>query len=176
MFSNRKYTMGLLQSAKAISLSMMRSFNSAKLVSLALLFGLVVLSFSSCKKDAEALDIVPAIEVLSISPGLANEYSDELIIRLSYTDGDGDLGENSATIKNCFVTDNRIGVTSSYRIKQLAPDGSSIPIKGQLEINIGGQGITNGASQQDVAFSIYIVDRAGHSSNIVNTSPVTIHK
>ena len=61
MFSNRKYTMGLLQSAKAISLSMMRSFNSAQLVSLALLFGLVVLSFSSCKKDAEALDIVPAI-------------------------------------------------------------------------------------------------------------------
>lgn len=151
-------------------------FSSVKKYYAAFIIGLLITSISSCKKDVEALDIIPAIEVLSISPAVANEYSDEIIIRLSYTDGDGDLGENSATVKNCFVTDDRIGVTSSYRIKQLAPDGASIPIKGELEINIGGQGITNGASQQNVSFSIYIVDRAGHSSNVVSSGSLTIRK
>ena len=172
-FNSMKYS---ICSAESIISAGRNIFYRVKYYSLTLLTGVFILSSSSCKKDVEPLDIIPNIEVLSISPGVANEYSDEVIIRLSYTDGDGDLGENSATVKNCFVTDNRIGVTSSYRIKQLAPDGSSIPIKGQLEINIGGQGITNGASQQDVAFSVYIVDRAGHSSNVASTTTVSIRK
>jgi hypothetical protein len=143
--------------------------------SLSLLF-LFLIGFSSCKKDVEPLDIVPAIEILSISPAVVNEYTDEVVISISYTDGDGDLGENSASVKNCFVTDNRIGITSSYRIRQLSPDGSAIPIKGILDLKIGGQGITDGSSQQNVSFSLYVVDRAGHRSNVVNTASVTIRK
>lgn len=141
-----------------------------------LLSGLLASSLFSCKKDIDPLDIVPAIEVLSISPSIANEYTDAVVIRISYTDGDGDLGENSATVKNCFVTDNRIGITSAYRIRQLSPDQSSIPIKGSLDIELGGQGIVNGSSQQDVTFSIYVVDRAGHTSNTVTTNAVRIKK
>ncbi len=110
------------------------------------------------------------------SPSNANEYTDAVVIRISYTDGDGDLGENNASVKNCFVTDNRIGITSTYRIQQLSPDGSSIPIKGLLDIELGGQGITDGSTQQSVTFSLYLVDRAGHRSNTVSSEPITIRK
>lgn len=122
------------------------------------------------------MDIVPSIELVSMSPTVANEYTDKIIITIRYTDGDGDLGENNASVKNCFVTDNRIGITSSYRIRQLSPDGSSIPIKGSLEIELGGQGITDGSTQQNATFSLYVTDRAGHSSNKITTGVLTIRK
>lgn len=138
------------------------------------LFGLILIT--SCKKEEDPMDIVPSIEFVSISPGTASEYSDNIIIRIRYTDGDGDLGENDAGVNNCFVTDNRIGITSSYRIRQLAPDGASIPIKGVLDIEIGGLGITDGSIQQNVSFDLYLTDRAGHSSNRLTTSTITIRK
>ncbi len=139
-------------------------------------FFVLLCGFSSCKKDPALMDIVPAIEMISISPTVANEYADAVIITIHYTDGDGDLGENSASAKNCFVTDNRIGITSSYRIRQLSPDGASIPIKGNLDIELGGQGITDGSTQQELSFSIYVVDRAGHRSNTLTTSSISIRK
>jgi hypothetical protein len=135
-----------------------------------------LLFFSSCKKDEDPMDIVPSIEFVSITPGLANEYTDAVTIRIRYTDGDGDLGENDDAVSNCFVTDNRIGITSSYRIRQLAPDGASIPIKGVLDIEIGGLGITDGSVQQNASFDLYLTDRAGHNSNRLTTGTITIRK
>lgn len=176
MYSNPKYLFLQIAISKLRNaISEIRHFRKTK----TLFYILIILAFvgiSSCKKDVEPLDIIPAIEIVSISPGVANEYSDAVVIRISYTDGDGDLGENSPSAKNCFVSDNRIGITSSYRIKQLSPEGSAIPIKGLLDIEIGGQGITNGSTQQDVSFSLYVVDRAGHTSNTVSTAAVTIKK
>lgn len=171
MYNSRKENVFKFKSEIRSAYNPMYPFNLKYIL---LLF--ICLSIVSCKKDAEPLDIVPVIEMVNISPIVANEYTDAIVIRIYYTDGDGDLGENNASIKNCFVTDNRIGITSSYRIKQLAPDGSSIPIKGLLDIEIGGQGITNGASQQNASFSLYIVDRSGHVSNTINTEVITIHK
>jgi len=167
MYSRKKENIFMKKSGKV---------STSRLFMNNILFLIICLSVFSCKKDVEPLDIVPSIEMESISPTVANEYTDAVVIRIYYTDGDGDLGENSPTVKNCFVTDNRIGITSSYRIKQLAPDGSSIPIKGYLDIELGGLGITNGASQQNASFSLYIVDRAGHVSNTISTEAITIRK
>ena len=171
MFNSVKEKISLFKSGKGSAYNSICSFHMK-----CVLLVFICLSIFSCKKDAEPLAIVPAIEMVSISPIVANEYTDAIVIRIYYTDGDGDLGENNASIKNCFVTDNRIGITSSYRIKQLAPEGSSIPIKGLLDIEIGGQGITNGANQQNASFSLYIVDRSGHVSNTISTEVITIRK
>ncbi len=151
------------------SLMTLRNFSAAFFLS-------VLILIFSCKKDEEQMDIVPSIEFVSITPAVANEYTDAVTIRIRYSDGDGDLGENKTGVNNCFVTDNRIGITSSYRIRQLAPDGASIPIKGVLDIELGGQGITDGSFQQNVSFDIYLTDRAGHSSNRLTTSSISIRK
>ena len=129
----------------------------------------------SCKKEKIEYDINPKLEFISITPDPVDEYQPLLII-FKYTDGDGDLGENNSTAKNLFVTDNRIGITYSYRIKQLAPDNEQLPITGNLEAKIENAVITNNALSQTVNFSLYIVDRAGHSSNILTTTEVTIKK
>ncbi|MFN8166636.1 MAG: hypothetical protein U0X76_10850 [Bacteroidia bacterium] len=139
-----------------------------------LLFTLAVAGAYSCKKETVTFEAVPSIEYVSITPANAHQYTDNVTITIKYKDGDGDLGENNSDVKNCFVTDNRIGVTYKFRIKQLAPSGSSVPIEGNLDIQLGGQGITNGSSSQSASYSVYVVDRAGHESNVVNTGEIVI--
>ncbi len=141
-----------------------------------LLFFLIFFFASACKKEKIEFNPTPTIEFLGISPSTANEYTDSVTVTIKYTDGDGDLGENIAGAKNCFVRDNRIGITYEYRIKQLSPDGSTIPIEGNLNIELGGQGITDGSNQQTASYTIFVVDRAGHQSNSVISGNITISK
>ena len=139
------------------------------------LFTFLIL-LAGCKKDDINFPAEPAIEFVAISPTTANQFTNPVTITIHYEDGDGDLGENKDGVKNCFVTDNRIGITYQYRIKQLAPDGASIPIEGNLNIDIGGQVLTDSSNQQSVTYTLYVVDRAGHVSNSITTGAVVINR
>ena len=136
---------------------------------------LIVLLLFACKKD-ETLSVVPAIEFQSISPSIAQEYIDNIIITISYTDEDGDLGENSPDINNLFVEDSRNGIVYHYRIPQLAPNGNEIAIEGNFNITINGSGITDESSSQQVSYAIYVTDRAGNKSNTITTSLIVIQQ
>jgi len=131
--------------------------------------------FFSCEKD-DLKSPVPLLEFISITPEIAKEYEDEIIITISYFDGDGDLGENDPNVKNLFLTDNRNNITYEFRIQQLSPDNSTITIEGNLDISLSSTGITDSSNTQTVTFDIYVVDRANHQSNIVTSNPITIIK
>lgn len=134
-----------------------------------------VILISSCKKDKNIeISTTPTIEFVSITPSTATEYQDKITITISYKDGDGNLGENTADVKNLFLTDTRNSVTYKYRIPQLAPSGESVTIQGNLPIEVPNTAIINGASSQIVSYTIYIVDRAGNVSNTVSTSAIMI--
>ena len=135
-----------------------------------LLYILILVVLFSCKKEEEVSD-VPAIAFESISPN-----TDDIIITISYTDGDGDLGENNPDINNLFVEDNRNGIEYKFRIPELSPSGSTITIEGNFNITINGTGITDESSSQKVDYSIYVKDRAGNTSNKVTTSSITIQQ
>ena len=130
----------------------------------------------SCSKDDPEFPVEPSIEIAAISPADVTEYTESVFLTIRYEDGDGDLGENVEGVKNCFVTDNRIGVTNQYRIQQLAPTGSTIHIEGTVEIDMKGQAITDNSTSQSATYTVYVVDRAGHRSNSVTTGAITIHK
>ncbi|MES2619833.1 MAG: hypothetical protein V4615_03200 [Bacteroidota bacterium] len=132
--------------------------------------------FSGCKKEEPITD-TPAIEFISMSPNPATKYQDEIKITIEYTDGDGDLGENTADAKNLFVTDSRNNVTYQFRIPQLAPDDSKIIIQGNLPINLPTQGfIDDSHTTESTVYSIYVKDRAGNQSNTVQTTTLTINQ
>lgn len=140
-----------------------------------LAFAIVVL-FAGCKKE-EPISAIPSIKFISISPNPAVKYQDEVTITIEYTDGDGDLGENTADMKNLFVTDSRNNVTSEFRIPQLAPTNSNIIIKGNLNINLPPQGFVDDSnSSETVTYSIYVKDRAGNASNTIQTGVLTVNK
>lgn len=130
----------------------------------------------SCKDDEPSFPAEPVITLTGISPTNAKEYTDNIVIAIRYEDGDGDLGENTDGVKNCYVTDNRAGITYQYRINQLAPSNSSIHIAGDLNIDIGGQAILDNSTSQNANYTLYVVDRAGHRSNSVTTGSITISK
>lgn len=130
--------------------------------------------FSACKKDKTESTTTPQIEFISISPSVAVEYSNSITIAFSYDDLDGDLGENDPAATNLFITDSRNNVIYNYRISQLAPDGANIHIQGNLNAVIKNTAITDGSASQSVTYSLYIQDRAGHISNTITTSAITI--
>lgn len=148
--------------------------NRTLLIFLVVLASLVV---QSCKKDEEGLpDITPSLEFVSVTPLSATEFSDSLVFTIHYKDGDGDLGENSPDVKNLFLTDNRIGIQYEYRVQQLAPDGSDVAIEGDLQVVLNTVArVDTALAQEAVTFTIYMKDRAGHTSNSVVSPAVTIH-
>lgn len=127
----------------------------------------------SCKKDDE-VDLAPSIEFKSISPGTIEEFRDSVVIKISYLDRNGDLGENETEIPNAFVRDLRNNLTYSFRIRQLAPN-EEIAIQGNLEIIVPQVARVNGNSTSESAtFEVFVKDRAGLESNKVTTTAVTI--
>lgn len=140
------------------------------------LFCLVVgLCTVSCKKQDSVVS-VPEIQFVSINPQTPKEYSDDIHIKFSYKDGDGDLGENNANAQNLFITDNRLNLTYKYRIQQLAPSGQAISIQGMLDVVISNTGISDSSLMQDVNFSLYVTDRAGNRSNTITTPYIQLVK
>lgn len=138
---------------------------------------LVALLFSGCKKEELPISNTPAIKFISISPNPAIKYQDEITIVIEYTDGDGDLGENTPDVKNLFVTDQRNNVTSEFRINQLAPLGQPIIITGKLNITLTPQGFVDDShTTETTTYSIYVKDRAGNASNTVETADLRINQ
>ncbi len=142
-----------------------------------LLFLVAALSFNSgCKKDDDPFaNKVPQIELLSLTPQMVVEFNDSLVFKIKYRDNDGDLGENNPSVKNLFITDNRIGIVYDYRIQQLAPTGSSIAIEGTLQVVLNSVARTDTSlAQESATFSVYVKDRAGNKSNTVTSGAITI--
>ena len=137
---------------------------------------LVVLLAAACKKDPDIdlKDPVPQVLGVTVSPTTVHAFQDSVVFLVEYRDGDGDLGENSPSAKNLFLVDNRIGITETYRIQELAPSGATIPITGTLRVILPNTGTTNGASSQSANFTVYLRDRAGNESNHFVTSSITI--
>lgn len=133
------------------------------------------LMLQSCEKDEETYGTTPEITFESISPGTVKQFKDSVVIGISYTDGDGDLGENGTGVENAFVVDNRTQLTYGFRIRQLAPDNANIIIRGKLNIVVPAVGLVNSSSTSETAtFSIYVKDRAGNQSNTITSSGVTV--
>lgn len=131
------------------------------------------LSFIACAD--EEMSPTPDLTFLSISPSNVTANQDSVVIKFSYQDGDGDLGENGEDLKNLFVQDSRNQVVYEYRVQQLAPSGSTIPITGELDVLINNTTLVNGSTAESVSYSIWMFDRSGNRSNTINTSSITIN-
>lgn len=128
----------------------------------------------SCGKNDDLISEVPQIEFVSLNPAIVNESEGPIYFTISYTDGDGDLGENTPDVKNLFLKDLRNNIEYEYRLQQLAPDGSNIAIQGTFEIELNNTTITDGSNQQTFSYEIRVIDRAGNQSNVITSTPLTV--
>ena len=128
----------------------------------------------SCGKNDDLISEVPQIEFVSLNPTIVNESEGPIYFTISYTDGDGDLGENTPDVKNLFLKDLRNNIEYEYRLQQLAPDGSNIAIQGTFEIELNNTTIIDGSNEQTFSYEIRVIDRAGNQSNIIESTPLTV--
>lgn len=125
-------------------------------------------------EEPEPISPVPEIEIVSLNKTQLQGPNDTLRIVVSYIDGDGDIGENAHEAKNLFVKDSRLDTARGFRVQQLAPDSAEVSIRGTLTVEMDDIGLVGDGPSETFTLDVYLVDRAGNSSDAVTTEEITI--
>lgn len=161
-------------------------------------FLVVVTVISGCVKPP-TYPVEPQIEFVSVSSDYVySGYTDTITI--SFTDGDGDIGIGTGGDDSCdicglktgdstclnlskfnvFLIDNRDNCIATLASADVEPKGKYDDISGEIVI------ITTidskkcfappqpGCPKDTVTYSILIKDKAGHRSNVVQTTPIIV--
>lgn len=144
-----------------------------KIFYFSLLFSIACFSCETINTDP-AFDIVPAIKIVELSQDTLVQFQDQLIIKIEYEDGDGDIGDPDPDINTIFVKDARLEEEDEYYLGPLAPEDSEISIKGILDLKLSTTFLLGNGTKETTVFSIYLKDRAGNISNTVETGEIII--
>ncbi len=155
----------------------------------------LMLFLVSCSKDP-VYPVEPSIAFTSFTKIQNNTGKDQKgILKISFTDGDGDIGLNqddtqppydtaSVYFYNMFITyyEKQHGIyvpvtlpiSNNARVPQVPPATKGLPLQGDIEIELY---INNPATTFDtIKYDAYIVDRALHVSNVISTPDIIISK
>ena len=136
---------------------------------------LCALILSGCsKEEITEYPGIPEIELLDLSHDTIRQYEDVLVIRISYKDGDGDLGNENPEEYALFVRDIRLENFDGFYVGPLAPPDANIPIQGELSIEFPSLFLFGNGNVELTKFQIKIIDRAGNESNMLETNLVAI--
>ena len=133
----------------------------------------IVVLLAACKKE-EVMPSAPEIGFLSMSAQSVHEFEQRVKVRFSYTDGDGDLGQNDPDDYTLWVKDARLEGTDGYHIPPLAPEDAEVPIQGELEVELNALFLLGNSGEEETHYTMYVVDRAGNRSNEFTTGTITI--
>ena len=126
------------------------------------------------KEEVMHFSNVPQIELVSISNDTIRQYEDVLIIRISYQDGDGDLGFEDPEEYALFVRDIRLESFDGFYVGPITPPGVQVPIQGELTVEFPSLFLFGNGAVEQTRFQIKIYDRAGNESNLLETGTVAI--
>jgi hypothetical protein len=151
----------------------------------ALLGGATLLQF--CVKPPDYPD-EPRIEFVSLSTTVMPQRalaSDSVIITISYTDGDGDLGSTDGG-SGVFLLDGRDEFPKPpFQIPAIEQQGTGNGISGEISVVVENTccifpGLPpcdpNAAPQpyDTLFYYLYITDKAGHHSDTIRTPPILL--
>ena len=151
-----------------------------------ILFFLLSCFWISCLKAPE-YPIEPVIEFMSLSKNVFKQSllnEDSIVLAFTFTDGDGDLGDNDSL--NVILRDSRDdAVANSYRIPFIPEEGTANGIAGEIYVLVystccyfpdGTLPCTPSTQypRDTLTYLIQIRDRAGHWSNVIETDPIIV--
>lgn len=162
-----------------------------------LFFTFVVFCLSSCYKEP-SFSLEPSIEFNSIRKFIRIDQfttakKDSVVMTIKFQDGDGDLGLNTEEIGKAQQTNNFNYVIKSYRrvkgnfqeyqslipisgfFPRLKDDGKVGPIEGTLSYSMNFEHAFI-PKKDTVKFQIHIKDRAGNTSNVVDTEQIILNE
>lgn len=135
-----------------------------------LIFSIVLLQNCTEKE----LNRLPVISLVSMTPATVHQYIDSVIIIIHYQDEDGDIGIPDADKNSLWVQDARLINPDEYFISPLAPIDTEVSIEGEFRIKLKNTFKLGTAAQEITKFNIWLFDRAGNKSNILETPELTI--
>ena len=144
-----------------------------KIIASLILCGAFIL-MNGCTEKEDNIDRVPQIAFVEMNPETATQFEDSIIIRVSYTDNDGDLGHENPDSLSVFVLDNRLTTADRYYLSPLTPNGEELKIKGVFRIKIANTFLIGNGGEEQTYYTIWLKDRAGNKSNSILTSTLTI--
>ncbi len=139
------------------------------------LISTALLLISGCVKPPE-YPIEPYIEVVSINKGVFEELDeDSLSVVIYFEDGDGDIGSDEGV--NMFWEDSRVpGFQIPFKIPYIESQGNVKDISGTVTTYYPITFCINDDDPIDsFYYKIYIVDRAGHVSNVDSTDLIQLY-
>ncbi|GIV31058.1 MAG: hypothetical protein KatS3mg029_0409 [Saprospiraceae bacterium] len=133
--------------------------------------------------------VEPHIEFLSVSKDTLKRgiFTDTTFVRISFTDGDGDIGHDDTL--DLFLIDTRDGsLTNKFTIPEVPKLGANNGIKGEITIQVPSSCclfdpdlLLDPCNDEHpslpydrIVYEIFLIDRAGHRSNVVQTTPIYI--
>ncbi len=129
----------------------------------------------SCEKEEViAYSDIPEINLVEISSDTIRQYEDVLYLRISYKDGDGDLGFENPDQYALYIRDIRLEAFDGFYLGPLAPPGANAAIQGELNIEFPSLFLFGNGNTELTKFQIKLIDRAGHESNLIETDFVAI--
>lgn len=126
------------------------------------------------KEDDITYSNVPVISLVGLSNDTIRQYEDVLTIRISYKDGDGDIGFEDPQQYALYVRDVRLAAFDGFYVGPLAPPDVSVPIQGELTIEFPSLFLFGNGAVENTKFEIKMIDRAGNESNVIETDFVAI--
>ena len=148
----------------------------------------IFLSTVTCTSPPD-YPIIPHIDFVSMSKNIMRSgqigTEDSVYVTLSFTDGDGDLGNtaNSPNSLNIFTVNKLYNQPAdSFRLPFIPEQGTKNGISGQIRLRLL-TSCCKGAYPCDpfitkkydtLTYDITIKDRANHISNVVTTPPILL--
>jgi hypothetical protein len=158
-----------------------------------LLFGVVVVMFSSCLKKQDFPNR-PDLELIGVfsNPAALNANDSLGFVKFNFTDGDGDLGLSAGDTLGQFAPDEqyyynlfihyfekRNGVYEEFvtplplhvRFKRLEAVGGSGALEGEMDVRYFSR---PGSPYDTIRYEMYIVDRALQHSDTIITPDIIL--
>ena len=134
--------------------------------------------FIACETTSEtpAFSTVPEIRLVEVSGTELVAFEDSLRLRITYQDGDGDLGSSDPNEELITVRDSRLNEADSYYLPPLAPEGSVVSIRGEVDLVLPPFFLLGNADRETVELTITFTDRAGQSSNALQTAVMVVRE
>ena len=154
---------------------------------------LTLLFVLSCTKPPDYPD-EPVIEFLSMSKNTmlqSDVFGDSLTVTISFTDGDGDIGQDENTAQ-IFILDTRFdppNLEPTISIPLVPEQGAGNGISGTMTFLLYSkccflypptgpvqtcEPIAGFPTDTTLVYEMYIIDRAGNESNRITTDPITL--
>lgn len=131
--------------------------------------------------DAPVFPNEPEIAFVSITPATATQFTpDEISLTIHYQDGDGDLGYEGDPTNNLFIEDTRAAYAgdsarfTAYSFESLTPETRKPSIQGEISVLLTTPPWE--PNEEPLVYRVYIMDRAGNRSNVIESTPIMVQQ